>query len=122
MFLRAGDHHIGATGSFREIIHFLDGVEDTDLPSRKLVYEDRYSSSPLERSAEDLWREGNMRRNGELSTLDGQSRPHSTQSVEFGFDEAYRLISDRPQSVPPNRRPVARLGMTKNLSVASTAR
>ena len=28
-----------------------------------------------------------MRRSGELNTLDGPSRPHSTQGVEFGFDE-----------------------------------
>ena len=36
-----------------EIAHFADCAEGTNLPTRTLVHEDRYSSSPLERSAED---------------------------------------------------------------------
>ena len=50
-----------------------------------------------------------MRRSGELNTLDGTSRPHSTQGVEFGFDEdslrgafefAFRPLSAN-RSYPP---------------------
>ena len=36
-----------------EIAHFGDCAEGTNLPTRTLVHEDRYGSSPLGRSAED---------------------------------------------------------------------